>query len=133
MSNRKDGTDFEKELCEILREYGFWTHNFAQSRDGQPSDIIAAREGKAYLIDAKVCKNDTFPLSRIEENQKLAMDYYRDCGNPEGWFALKTSEGIYMIPISYFKSLAAFNVNVLPLSMIQRFGREVEHWAKHIA
>ena len=133
MSNRKDGTDFERELCQILREYGFWSHNFAQSRDGQPADIIAVRNGKAYLIDAKVCKNDTFALSRIEENQRWSMDYFRDCGNEEGWFALKTSEGIYMIPLSYMKTFEAHGFGSIGIDLIQTYGREVESWSKFIA
>ena len=54
MSNKKIGNDFEAELCEMLSLYGFWCHNLAVKSEGQPADVIAARNGKAYLIDCKV-------------------------------------------------------------------------------
>lgn len=133
MSNRKDGTDFEKELCKKLSNFGFWVHNFAQNRDGQPADIIAARDGKTYLIDAKVCKNDTFPLSRIEENQRLAMTYFRDCGNPGGWFALKTSQDIFMIPLSILIELLRRGEKMISGDNFEFFGRRLDSWANHIA
>ena len=50
MSNKKIGNDFEKELCEVLAEYGFWVHNFTQNQDGQPADIIAVK----YALQEKV-------------------------------------------------------------------------------
>ena len=58
MSNKKLGNSFESELCEILSMYGFWCHNLAQNSAGQPADVIAVRNGKAYLIDCKVCSTD---------------------------------------------------------------------------
>ena len=133
MSNKSEGNAFERELCEILREFHFWVHNFAQNKDGQPADIIACRDGDTYLIDAKLCKNDTFPLSRIEENQRYAMQYFSDCGNKDGWFALKISDGIYMIPMCYMISFEQNGATCLSYDMIHRYGREVEKWARIIA
>ena len=100
MSNKKVGNQFEAELCEILADEGFWTHNLAQNSDGQPADIIAVKNGKAYLIDCKVCSRDRFPFSRIEENQSLSMEWWRDCGNGEGLFALEFSDQVYMVTLS---------------------------------
>ena len=81
MSNKKIGNDFEAELCEMLSLYGFWCHNLAVKSEGQPADVIAARNGKAYLIDCKVCStNKGFALSRMEENQELAMTLWKECG-----------------------------------------------------
>ena len=134
MSNRKDGTDFERELCEKLRNFGFWVYCCPQSADGQPADIIAARNGKTYLIDAKVCKNDTFPLSRIEENQELAMNYFADCGNLGGWFAMKTSTGIFMIPLSLLADMKRKGDKTLSgIDEFLYFGRRLDSWAKYIA
>lgn len=133
MSNRKDGTDFERELCEKLRNYGFWVYHCPQSADGQPADIIAARDCETYLIDAKVCKSDTFTLSRVEENQRLAMRYFYDCGNRVGWFALRTSEDIYMIPLDYLESLIHNGETKLSFELIQHFGRRLGSWVKYIA
>lgn len=96
MSNRKLGNDFERELCELLHDNGFWVHNFAQNQAGQPADIIAVKNRSAFLIDAKVCSNNKFDLKRIEENQHSSMKLWEECGNGTGWFALKTTDGIFM-------------------------------------
>ena len=97
VNNKKSGNRFEAEFCEILAGDGFWAHLMASRFAGQPADVIAARNEKAYLIDCKVCENDVFPLIRIEDNQHMAMQLWRARGNGAGWFALKTSRGIYMI------------------------------------
>ena len=60
MNNKQAGTEFEREFCEILASDGFWSHFMGGNRNGQPADIIAVRHKKAYLIDAKDCKNDRF-------------------------------------------------------------------------
>lgn len=98
MNNKTLGNNFEQELCERLSEYGFWCHNMAMNKSGQPADIIAVRNKVAYLIDAKVCSSRGFALSRVEENQDLAMDLWNEKGNGQGWFALKVENEIYMIP-----------------------------------
>ena len=46
--NRKVGTSFEQTLCRRLSDYGFWAHNLAQNKQGQPFDVIAARHGYTY-------------------------------------------------------------------------------------
>jgi Holliday junction resolvase len=104
MSNKSLGNGFERELCERLSKEGFWVHNLTQNSAGQPADIIAVQDGYAYLIDCKVCSNDKFPFSRIEENQDLAMTLWRDCGNGQGWFALKLEDEIYMFPHSLIEA-----------------------------
>lgn len=98
MNNKKLGNKFEKELCELLAEHGFWAYNCATKTSGQPADIIASRNRCPILIDAKECTNDVFDTTRIEENQKNAMTLWKDTGNGLGYFALKLSDGqIYMI------------------------------------
>lgn len=97
MNNKKIGNSFEEALCNHLSKYGFWCHNMAQKKSGQPADVIAVRNRIAYLIDAKVCSDNTFDLTRVEENQDLAMDLWKDCGNSIGWFALETKYGVFML------------------------------------
>ena len=53
--NRKVGTGFERDLCLSLSGCGFWAHNLAQNSQGQPFDVIAARNGVSYPIDCKDC------------------------------------------------------------------------------
>jgi Holliday junction resolvase len=98
MSNRSEGNGFEKELCDRLSELGWWAHNMAQNKAGQPADIIAVRNGVAVLIDAKLCSKPRFDLSRIEANQQGAMTLWKECGNKYACFAVKLPSGqIYMV------------------------------------
>lgn len=104
MSNRAIGNSFEQELCEKLYAHGFWAHNMAQNKSGQPADVIAVRNKVAYLIDCKVCSSDKFELRRMEENQELSMDLWLNCGNGQGWFAIKIEDEIYMLPVIVLKA-----------------------------
>ena len=130
MNNKRLGNSFEAEFCEILFENGFWTHNLAQNASGQPADVIAARNGKTYLIDCKVCSNRGFALSRMEENQDLSMELWKDTGNGDGWFALKVEEEeIVMIPHFSIKALMR-EKSILNLTDIREYGVKLERWLK---
>lgn len=130
MNNKTLGNNFEQELCEKLSEHGFWTHNLAMNKAGQPADIIAVKDKKAYLIDAKVCSNRGFALSRVEENQELAMTLWNERGNGQGWFALKVpTEEIYMIPhfcIQAYKGRQAS----LSFNEIHELGKPLGKWVE---
>lgn len=99
MNNKKVGNGFETELAQLLYQKGFWVHNFANKAAGQPADIIAVKNGTAYLIDAKVCTHGTFDTRRVEENQKNSMFLWEQCGNySSAYFALKVdSRNIRMV------------------------------------
>lgn len=99
ISNKTAGNRFEQELCDRLKEYGFWSHNMAQTEVGQPADIIAVKNDWAILIDCKLCQKDYFPLSRIEPNQEAAMTYWKSCKNSTAWFAIKVkgNDTIYIL------------------------------------
>jgi Holliday junction resolvase len=64
----------------------------------------------------------------MEENQELAMELWKECGNGQGWFALKVpTEEIYMIPhicIQAYKSRQAY----LSFSEIHELGKPLEKW-----
>ncbi len=131
MSNKKLGNSFEQELCEKLAEYGYWTHNLAMNKSGQPADIIAVKNKIAYLIDAKVVSSPRgFALSRVEENQDLAMDLWNQRGNGQGWFAFKlpTNE-IYMIPHLVIKALMV-SQSTLSVIEIHQMGKTLDKWVK---
>lgn len=127
-TNKKIGNSFELMLGEILSQNGFWVHLLNANKSGQPADIIAVRNNKAYLIDAKVCTNNEFPLSRIEENQDLSMDLWNECGNGIGWFALKTSYGIYMISHYVMKAWRNCHHTTLSSQEIYELGNPIEKW-----
>ena len=129
MSNKKSGNQFESELCELLSAYGFWCHNMAQNAAGQPADVIAVKNGKAYLIDCKVCSTDKgFALSRVEENQDLSMDLWYDCGNGQGWFAMKLPSGdIFMVPHFVIKAHMSSQSYMSPGEIFE-VGKPLEKW-----
>lgn len=127
-SNRKVGNNFEQDLCEILFGNGFWTHNLAQNQAGQPADVIAVRNRRAYLIDCKVCSTSKgFSLKRMEDNQDLSMTLWQECGNGEGWFAILLAGQIYMIPHTVIKAYPKLQSYLSP-SEISLLGRSVEDW-----
>ena len=133
MNNRELGNAFERELCEKLSESGFWVHNMAQNQAGQPADIIAVRNKRAYLIDAKVCSDNRFPLSRIEENQKLAMLLWQECGNSTGWFAFLIGGEIFMMTYGDIEDLLKNqSKSTLTLSDIVDNGMSLGKWVKPI-
>ena len=128
MSNKKLGNDFEQALCERLSEYGFWVHLLNANKAGQPADIIAVKNKTAYLIDAKVCSSRGFALSRMEENQELAMTLWNERGNGQGWFALKVpTEEIYMMPHLCIQAYKGRQAN-LSFSEIHELGKPLGKW-----
>lgn len=76
MEQIKIGTKSEKNLAKLLRNFGFWVYNMPVKVNGQPCDIVAARENIIFLIDSKhTAKKPSFTFERVEPNQQSAMDY----------------------------------------------------------
>ena len=129
-SNRAVGNAFEQELCDLLYAYGFWAHNLKQDNSGQPADVIAVRNKIAYLIDCKDCSAKGFDLRRVEDNQITAMQLWDECGNGQGWFAIKVPTGdIYMLPL--FVVMAYRNKqSSLSYAEIHEIGKSLDVWVK---
>lgn len=84
MNNKKLGTAFERRVCEMLKSEGYWVHFIApDSRGAQPFDIIAVKDGIAVAIECKTLdvSKKVFDISRLEDNQIMAFEYWRLCGN----------------------------------------------------
>ena len=128
MINKKLGNDFEQELCQILADAGYWTHNFASKKTGQPADIIAVKNGEAYLIDAKECTREIFPLKRMEYNQELSMGLWIECGNIEPYFALKARNEIYMVDYTTVMDLIRKGKKQLNLEDMNKYGTRIATW-----
>lgn len=127
--NKKIGNDFESEFCDILAANGFWAHNFAQNRAGQPADVIAAKNRITYLIDCKVCSDGAFRLSRMEENQRRSMHLWTETGNGSGWFSLKLPDGeIYMMFMELLLRLESAGKAEVSEAEIKRLGIRLSEW-----
>lgn len=97
MNNKALGNIFERNFVKGLADSGFWVHRLAQTNVGQPADVIAVRNGQAYLIDCKVCSSRGFRLTRIEPNQETAMKLWQAKGNNDCWFALYIAKEVRML------------------------------------
>ena len=98
MNNKKKGTAFEKEMCDLLAIKGYWVHFIApDARGAQPFDIIAVKNGYALAMDCKTCVANTFNISRLEDNQIFAFERWIKCGNEPPMIAVKHGEEIYII------------------------------------
>lgn len=124
-SNRQNGNQFEAEFCELLFKRGFWVHNLAQNKAGQPADVLAVKNRKAYLIDCKVCSKDSFKVERIEPNQASSMELWHRCCNGVGWFAIKIHDEIYMLDYELMRESHGSTINY---DTIKTVGISLERW-----
>lgn len=99
MSNKSSGTAFEKEFAQMLSEHGFWVHRLQDNHNGQPFDVIAARDGRTFVFDCKDCKSPIFMPSRIEENQINSMELWESTGNEEGLLAFCIRGEVYILSL----------------------------------
>ena len=129
MSNRKLGNAFEAELCEILAAHGFWAHNMAQNSAGQPADVIAAKQNSSTLIDCKVCSGRGFALSRIEDNQHLAMEMWEDRVGTCCWFALKLRAGsVFLFAHVALMQYVRNGIKQINEQFIRDYGCTLDEW-----
>lgn len=128
MSNRTLGTSFEQEFAQEMFDNGFWVHLLTQNSAGQPADVIAVMNQKAYLIDCKVCSNNRFPLTRVEANQHCAMHLWQMIGNGDAMFALKMSDDVYMIPYSLIRKETLNCKSTLTAHYIREKGISFHDW-----
>lgn len=133
MSNKSAGTKFEKEFAGILAEHWFWVHLFQDNKNGQPCDVIAARDRVTYLFDCKDCQGSFFSVSRVEENQYNAMHLFHLTGNSRGMFAIRfQDEPIYLVDYQVMKDLQDGGVKNLDRMSIGLYGRTLESWINEL-
>lgn len=112
--NKKIGTEFEKKVCKILADKGYWVHFIAPNILGsQPFDIIAVKNGKAIAIDCKTCVSARFNISRLEENQIAAFEKWLKCGNSEPLIIIEHYKKIVFVEYSKLKNERTVKVDEL--------------------
>lgn len=132
--NRSVGGRFEQEFAEFLDQHGFWCHVMQQNKAGQPADIIAVKGDYHCLIDCKeVSTNKGFVLSRVEENQRLAMQKFLNRGNHGGWFAVKYPViGVMMISMDSILTAEANGMKAISEVVATQF-MSAEEWVEVIS
>lgn len=88
MNVKKIGDEFEKKLCELFANKGYWCHNFSYDVNGQPCDIVALKNNISWLVDVKHCVGNRFSFSRIESNQKGCFKFANSLGIERVGFAI---------------------------------------------
>ena len=119
-SNAGVGAMFERQLCELLSRSGFWVHRITPNAAGQqPADIIAVRRKYHTLIDCKVITTQNgFPFSRVEDNQRLAMEMFDRRAVETPWFAIRLPGGDIRM-LSYIRLLNLENLGTKFLSNVE--------------
>lgn len=130
MGNKSMGTVFEREFAEFMSDRGFWVHILQDNRNGQPFDVIAARNGCTYVFDCKVCEGDKFLLSRMEPNQISSMKLWEECGNEQGMFviAYRKASQFCAIPFHRLMKLKEEGVKSLAIEQAVQLSIEVCRW-----
>lgn len=104
MNNKLLGNQFEIKLANTLSDHDFWVFRTPNKYYGQPTDIIAIKKNKGFLIECKVCTNDYLDVRRIAFNQFASIQRFEDCGNQLAFFAIEIKGATYMIDYKYLKS-----------------------------
>lgn len=133
MSNKAVGTAFENEFAEILFQNGFWAHKIQDNHNGQPFDVIAAKNGETFVFDCKDCAGYYFFLRRMEENQKNAMQLWIECGNKNALFAVRYSDDLlgsetYLFDFLFLMDLLKHGENHITRGNASRCGISLEEF-----
>lgn len=104
VNNKVLGTQFERDICDLLAQKGYWVHFIVpDARGAQPFDIIAVKGGKAIAIDCKTCVANRFTISRLEDNQIMAFEKWISCGNEMPMIMIKHNDRIHKVLYSDLK------------------------------
>ena len=107
MNNKKLGTEFEREVCELLANNGYWVHFLApDNRGAQPFDIIAVKDGLAMAVECKTLSDSQkyFSIDRLEDNQIFAFERWLKCGNIMPFIFIKHGAKTFVIPWERLKT-----------------------------
>lgn len=111
MNNKKLGSAFEREFCQLLASRGWWVHLIAPAANGgQPFDVIAVKGGSAMAFDCKTSVSHIFPLTRLEENQIMAFERWLACGNEMPQVAVSYNGNIYLTPYRRLKQFGRIDL-----------------------
>lgn len=130
MGNKSIGAAFEREFAKFMSDRGFWVHILQDNKNGQPFDMIAAKDGCTYAFDCKVCEGNKFLLRRMEPNQISAMKLWEGCGNKEGMFVIgyRKAGQFCIVPFHHLLKLKEDGIKSLDAVQASRLSIEVYRW-----
>ena len=103
MNIKQIGNDFEKEFAVWLAKKGMFVYNLPNKTNGQPFDILAAKDNVFFAFECKHCNKDYFPLSRVEDNQIQALEKMKATGNKWHYFVFKFKDEIKYCPAKHIQ------------------------------
>lgn len=121
MNNKRIGTKFEQDFAEFLSNRGYWVHLVAGNNytNSQIADIICCKNNNVWLIDCKTLENKSgnFTLQRLEENQRLSYQKFKECGNGNYFLSILWNNNIYFVNLSNldFNNKKSINVKNFPI------------------
>lgn len=111
MNNKKIGTQFEREFCDLLASRGYWVHFLSPAPSGaQPFDVIAVKDGRAWCYDCKTSTKRVFGFERLEQNQIMAFERWMKCGNTIPRIAVKYENKVYIVNYKVLKEVKRVNL-----------------------
>jgi len=113
VNNKRLGTAFEREFCELMAAKGWWVHFITPAANGgQPFDVIAVKDGTALAIDCKTSAKSRFSIKRLEPNQITAFEKWIKCGNMMPQVAVKYQDNVYLIPYIRLQREESINLEI---------------------
>ena len=135
VTNAISGYQFEQEFCKMLQSHGFWALRITPNAAGQqPADIIAIKKNYHALIDCKLVSTaNGFRFSRVEDNQRMAMDAFEKKGGEQGWFAIKPPDGkVRMLGLSTITELEKQGKSALTVAELNEHTITVKEWLEWV-
>ena len=131
-TNAKLGSDLEKRVCEILKDYGFFAHNCLNGVVGQPCDIIAMHGNINILLDCKhLNKGTRFDFKNIQDNQYACFEKAEKfCEIKRTGFVIycEDLQKLYYLPFSLVKANQNYSSISVHCEQLELFSAVLNYW-----
>ena len=132
--NAKIGKEWERNICLVLSNYGFWVHNMLNGILGQPCDIVAINGHLPLLLDCKHLKKGLrFSFKDIEDNQMTTFERASKYNNIKecGFIIIcEEYEKIYYLPYTLVKTAEENGIVSIDCTQLETFVDRANKWRK---
>ena len=125
MKSHEIGKVTEFKMAQFFSDKGYWVYQCPKTENGQPADLIIAKDNIITLVEVKHCKNNRFTLNRIEPNQLTTYDFYKTKGNTNHKILIKFKKGVYMMDFSYIKEFISHGFKSITVADLEELGERL--------
>lgn len=125
MKSHEIGKVTEFKTAQFFSDKGYWVYQCPKTENGQPADLIIAKNNIITLVEVKHCKNNRFTLNRIEPNQLTTYDFYKTKGNTNHKILIKFKKGVYMMDFSYIKEFISQGYKSITVADLEELGERL--------